>query len=117
MSDAGISGSFTNHCLRSTAISRMYNAGIPEKLISDKSGHHSLDGLRAYEHHSESMERNAEDSIAGIASLTAECKLETSIKSEGKSEPPEMPSALPSLPQFSGMNQCTINFNINYNSK
>ena len=27
----------------------MYNAGIPESLISEKSGHHSLDGLRGYE--------------------------------------------------------------------
>ncbi len=40
---------FANHCLRATAMSRMHNSGMPEKIIADKSGHRSMDALRAYE--------------------------------------------------------------------
>lgn len=43
----------------------MYNAGIPEKMISEKSGHRSIEGLCAYEHTSDELERMAERSIAG----------------------------------------------------
>ncbi len=31
----------TNHSLRATAVTRMYNTGVPEKLIAEKSGHRS----------------------------------------------------------------------------
>ena len=44
-STAGVTG-YTNHSLRATAMTRMYNNGVPEKVISEKSGHRSLDGLR-----------------------------------------------------------------------
>jgi len=37
--------SYTNHSLRATAITRMFNGSIPEKVIAEKSGHKSL---RAY---------------------------------------------------------------------
>ena len=111
MSIAGFSG-YTNHCLRATAVSRMYNAGIPESLISEKSGHRSLDGLRVYEHPSDDLERTAEDSIAGCSKNVEE---RDGDKEEEKFKPPQSaPPQLPQLPNFSGMNQCTINFNINY---
>ncbi len=38
----------TNHSLRATATTRMIDAGIPEKVIMDRTGHHSLDGLKPY---------------------------------------------------------------------
>lgn len=61
----GDDSGYTNHCLRATSVSRMYNAGIPEKMISEKSGHRSIEGLCAYEHTSDELERMAERSIAG----------------------------------------------------
>ena len=61
-SKAGLSG-FTNHCLRATAMTRMYNSGVPEKVIADKSGHRSIDGLRAYEHPSMELYRAARRSF------------------------------------------------------
>ena len=39
--EAGLSVHYTNHSLRATAITRMYEGGIPENLISEKSGHKS----------------------------------------------------------------------------
>ena len=32
---------YTNHSLRATAVMRMYNTGVPEKLFDEKSGHKS----------------------------------------------------------------------------
>ena len=40
-SGAGLSG-YTNHSLHATAVSRMYNTGVPEKIIAERSGHRSL---------------------------------------------------------------------------
>ena len=38
----------SNHSLRATAATRMLNAGLPEKVIMDRTAHHSLDGLKPY---------------------------------------------------------------------
>ena len=65
-SEAGLSG-FTNHCLRATAMTRMYNSGVPEKVIADKSGHRSIDGLRAYEHPSMELYRAAEEVMGALS--------------------------------------------------
>ena len=40
----------TNHSLRTTAISRMYENKVPHKLIMERSGHLSVSGLLPYEH-------------------------------------------------------------------
>ena len=39
----------TNHSLRATGATRMFEAGVPEKLIQQRTGHQSLDSLRLYE--------------------------------------------------------------------
>ena len=38
----------TNHSLRVTAASRLYQEGLDEQLIMERIGHRSLDGVRAY---------------------------------------------------------------------
>ncbi len=48
--NSGISVRYTNHSLRATAITRMFNSGIvPEKVIAEVSGHRSMKALRFYE--------------------------------------------------------------------
>ena len=44
----GISGK-TNHSLRATGASNLFQAGIPEKIIQERTGHRSLKALRMYE--------------------------------------------------------------------
>ena len=46
---AGIEGNKTNHSLRSCGVSSLYNKNVPEKMIQERSGHHSLTTLREYE--------------------------------------------------------------------
>ena len=44
----GITGYKTNHSLRATAISRLYQSGIDEQLVMERTGHRSLEGVRSY---------------------------------------------------------------------
>ena len=48
-SEAHISGHKTNHSLRATGASELFEAGVPEKIIKERTGHRSLEALRLYE--------------------------------------------------------------------
>jgi hypothetical protein len=50
---AGIPGCKTNHSLRAACATQLYEAGTPENLIQDRTGHRSLSSLRKYERPSE----------------------------------------------------------------
>ena len=41
-------GKKTNHSLRVAGASSLFAAGIPERVIQQRTGHRSLDGLRTY---------------------------------------------------------------------
>ena len=47
--DAGVEGTFTNHSLRATGATVLFDAGVPEAVIQKRTGHKSLDALRSYE--------------------------------------------------------------------
>ena len=51
--ESGIGVRYTNHSLRATAITRLFNNGIEEKIIAETSGHKSTKALRVYERTSE----------------------------------------------------------------
>ena len=46
--EAGIEGFFTNHSLRTTAATRLFEAGVDEQLIMLRTGHRSATGVRSY---------------------------------------------------------------------
>ena len=46
---AGISGTFTNHSLRAYGAITMFNAGVSQKLVQERTGHRSLKALHQYE--------------------------------------------------------------------
>ena len=48
-SDAKVPGNFTNHSLRATGATLLFNASVPESIIHKRTGHKSLDTLRTYE--------------------------------------------------------------------
>ena len=47
---AGIEGHFTNHSLRATGTTTLFDAGVPESVIQKRTSHKSLDALRTYMH-------------------------------------------------------------------
>ena len=46
--EAGIPGYKTNHSLRATAATRLYQSGVDEQLVMERTGHQSLEGVRSY---------------------------------------------------------------------
>ena len=50
---AGIPGYKTNHSLRVTAATRLFNSGVDEQLIMSRTGHRSIEGVRTYKRVSE----------------------------------------------------------------
>ena len=64
---AGIPGFYSNHSLRSTSCTRMYDCGVDEQVIQEISGHRSL-AVRSYKRTSDEKRRKATKSIFG------ECK-------------------------------------------
>lgn len=48
---------YTNHSLRLTAITHVFNCGVPEKVIAENSGHRSTKALRCYERTSEEVQQ------------------------------------------------------------
>ena len=61
---AGIPGFFTNHSLRASSCTRMYQSGVEEQVIQEVSGHRSL-AVRSYKHTSDRQREIASNSIFG----------------------------------------------------
>ena len=55
MKSAKIEGYFTNHSLRATAATRLYDAEVNEATIMDRTGHRSTTGVRAYKRESDKL--------------------------------------------------------------
>ena len=47
--EAGLEDKKTNHSLRATGTTCLFNAGVPETIIKKTTGHRSLPALRTYE--------------------------------------------------------------------
>ena len=60
-----------NHSLRATGISRMYNSGIAEKLIMERSGHLSVGGVRQYERTSDQQRVKVSEVISKPTTVVA----------------------------------------------
>ena len=74
----------SNHSLCATSISRTYYVNVPEKLIMERSGHLSKEGLRSYE-------RTTTEQVQSI------CKTPVASLPEAEESPP-CPEKLPELP-------------------
>ena len=67
---AGICGFKTNHSLRATAATRLYQAGVDEQIIMETTGHKSTNGVRCYKHTSAQQK----ESVSDILSLAKQPK-------------------------------------------
>ena len=59
--DANIPGRKTNHSLRATGVSE---AGVPDKIIQEQSGHLSMDGLCQYQRTTSEQEEDVSKVLA-----------------------------------------------------
>ena len=64
-SEAGLSSRKTNHSLRVSGATRLFEAGVPEKVIQQRTGHHSLEALHMYERVTEQQELAVSKILSG----------------------------------------------------
>ena len=65
MKNAGFERHYTNHSLRRSSASRLYDAGMPEQVIQETTGHRSSYGVKAYKCTSSSLKRKASEILQG----------------------------------------------------
>ena len=75
MKRAGFEGYYTNHSLRRTCATRLYDKGFPEQLIQETTGHRSADGVRCYKRTSSSAKRKASEIVQGCSKEDVNCKV------------------------------------------
>ena len=100
-SAAGIKGHKTNHSLRATAATRLFHAGIDEQLIMERTGHHSVDGVRSYKRTSQQQVKVLSD----VLNLSA---AKTPKRVKVATQQQESTSASTYF-DFKGCSNCTIN--------
>ncbi len=89
MKKAGFKGYFTNHSLRRSCATRLYDAGVPEQVIQETTGHLSSDGIKAYKCTSSSLNRKASELLQGSfpdVEIYVECRKGARNLSENFSE-------------------------------
>ena len=107
---AGFPKRYTNHSLRATGITRMFSAGVPEKIIAEKSGHRSLKALRFYEHTSDEQEMAAGEVIGESKKQFSDVMDSSKAKTEPEPEEKKPNMSAGSAHHFSGnLTNCTIN--------
>lgn len=110
----------TNHSLRATGATRLFEANVPEKLIQERTGHKSTDALRRYECTSVIQQK----SVSSVICASHPTSFQTSVVSSEASDQPAS-SELRStdsfqssgLSLFQNCNNCTINVAIHHPSK
>ena len=114
LKQAGVPGFFTNHSLRATSTTRMYEAQLDEASIMQRTGHRSVNGVRAYKRRTDKLEELMSTVLNGTIVKTPKVEEKTSIKEEQKENKEKVcPNVnLPTMPwNFEGASGFTINFN------
>ena len=76
MAKVGFTGHYTNHSLRRSSATKLYDNNIPEKVVQETTGHRSVEGVRANKTTSSTMKRKMSDVLPG-AQLPKECEIST----------------------------------------
>jgi len=82
----GVLGHKTNHSLQATGTTRIFEAGVPDKIIKNCTGHHSVTALHVYERPSTEQQKAVSSILAGRKSeMFKEIVKRDQGKSPGKS--------------------------------
>ena len=94
----------SNHSLRATGISRLFTSGVPEKLIMERSGHISTEGVRVYERTTAEQKQHVSDVLS--------CVEPPAVKTEPGKEP--QADAFGRQFYLQDVAGCTFNITMNY---
>ena len=115
---AGIEGRITHHSMRATSVTQMYETGVPEKVIQERTGHRSLEALRVYERTNSDQHQmvsniltNPHEKCYTQQSITS--KRSTAAYSVINMEPPHNQHGTGMSISLENLHGCTININNN----
>ena len=104
-----------NHSLRATAISHMYSKGVPKKQIMERSGHHSVGGVRSYEQTSDVEKKLVSQLMSSSGNNQLSVQVNTSVNSPpvtvGNSRNAEGSDQKKIV--IKDVTNCTFNFHLN----
>ena len=66
--EANIDGHFTNHSLRASGATELFQHEVPERVIPEFTGHRSLKGFRQYEKVALKQKQGASNILTGTVS-------------------------------------------------
>ena len=85
--EAGVQGHKTNHSLRATGASELFAAGVPERIIQERTGHRSLKALRTYERTSAKQHQAVSEILGSRTLLQYEEAIHKEVTLSEHSEP------------------------------
>ena len=117
MKSASIPGYFTNHSLRVTAATRLYDAQVDEATIMERTGHRSVEGIRTYKRTSDKLKElssnilNCDNKRARVVGngVLSKCDVSNQL-SDGENIKPQLSASLPRI-DFSNARNCTVSIN------
>ena len=112
---AGFDGHFTNHSLRATIATRLFEAKVDEQLIMHRTGHTST-AVRSYKRVGEKLRAVTSDVLNGRAN-TMDVKVEKDNKVQAKLQGKPVNVKDENVPpgiNVVGASNCTININYNH---
>ena len=107
-----IQGHKTNHSLRATGATELYEAEVPEKIIQERTGHRSLECLRMYERTSERQQQAVSNILSSSSQSTYQAQL-AQINSHSQSINFNCSSVTPNLLPKMNFSSCHVNINVN----
>ena len=104
-----MNGHFTNHSLRATAATRLFEVGIDEQLIMHRTGHSTTSGVRTYKRASE----NFKAITSSVLNSSKKVKQDIPLKGPGDRAPVADSDSKENKPvlNFGGATNFTVNFN------
>ena len=115
---AGIQGFKTNHSLRVTNATRLFQSGMDEQLIMCRTGHRSIEGVRTYKRISEELKEDLSHVLNSATNGTIPMRKKIKIEAD-KTDPEPVPenkhisintTAAHPMISFTGCSSITINY-------
>ena len=108
-------GDKTNHSLRATGASILFQSNVPEKIIQERTGHRSLKALRLYERTTAKQNQQVAKVLA-TRSTSSPSTWERNLSTVQNANDQGATAALhpfqpPGIPLFASAQNCTINVN------
>ena len=109
---AGILGKKTNHSLRATGASHLFQANVPEKIIQERTRHRSTDSLRLYERTTDKQHQAISQVLGSKVAVSCTSVLQDKVEEKQTTmrQPMEQPTNMAPVFNMSG---CTVNIAFN----